>query len=152
MSDSMKATILENGIESQLAGMLNRANLVRGWLNRVAYPRLVKMQRMRWMTEGASEGESWEPLKEKTKLSKLKRFADYPGAGQKMLIATGKLIAGITGDNPADHYKLVTDTRIEMGTSVSYAKFVNEARNIVDISEETASELTEDLKQYLVSG
>ncbi len=69
-----------------------------------------------------------------------------------MLVATGRLVDGMTGDNTGDHYKLVTETTLEVGTTINYAKYVNERRNIVDLSEATIKTLTDGLADYIVRG
>ncbi len=142
-----------------MKGMLSRSKQVRGWLNRVAYPKIIQAQQMRWMTEGASEGEGWAPLKSETYAKyKLKKYRDYPGQGRKLLVATSRLVDAMTGGNniwtsgagkAGDHYKLVTDSSLETGTTIAYAKYVNEQRNIVDLSPETVNELTNELIKYL---
>lgn len=149
MADNVQVRISFDGIGNTLRGMLDRGNLVRGWLNRYAYPAIIAVQRQRWMSEGASEGAGWAPLNPTYARYKLRKFADFPGGGRKMLIATGKLVDGMTGDNMADHYKLVTTTKLEVGTLVSYAKYVNEKRNIVDLSEATIEKLSKSLNDYL---
>jgi len=149
MSDNIKLDISLDGITNKLNGMLSRANLVDGWLNRVAYPQIIQHQRQRWMTEGASEGEQWKPLNPKYRLRKLSQFRDYPGAGTKMLIATGKLVDSITGDNKTDHYKIVSGKCLEMGTKVSYAKYVDETRNFTRLSDQTIEDLKAQLRAYL---
>lgn len=150
MADNISLGISMDGIGDVLRGMIDRAGTVRGWLNRVAYPKIIAAQRQRWMTEGASEGDGWEPLTPKYARYKLKKFASYPGAGQKLLIATNRLVNGMTGDNRNDHYKLVTETRLEVGTTVPYGKYVNERRNIVDLGPDTVSELTDGLRDYIM--
>ena len=153
MADNVSLSISVDGIGDYLKGMLDRAGLVRGWLNRVAYPMIIKAQQMRWMTEGASEGDGWAPLKnESYRKYKLKKYRDYPGGGRKLLIATGRLYQGMDGENTADHYKLVTDTSLEVGTTVSYAKYVNETRNIVDLGPETVDALVSGLSDYIITG
>lgn len=152
MSDSISVSIKADNVSKVLSGMLSRAGLARGWLNRVAYPMVVEAQRMRWASEGASEGDSWKRISEPYATRKLKRFASYPGGGRKMLIATGHLVASVTGDETKDHYKLVEDTRLETGTLVGYGKYVNDERNFTKLGPTTVQALTDSLKQYLRGG
>lgn len=149
MADSVGLTISQNGIEKTLSGMLSRSGLVRGWLNRVGYPMVIQAQRMRWASEGATEGDSWKPLNPSYAIQKLKRFKDFPGGGTKMLIATGRLVDSVTGDNTAEHYKLVTDESLEVGTRVPYAKYVDEERDFHTLSVETEDNIRSSLKAYL---
>ena len=136
----------------RLGGMLKRAKLVKGWLNRFAYPTVIAKQRLRWQSEGASEGSGWAPLNPKYARRKLTMFRDAPGGGRKILIATGKLVDSVTGDNTESHYKLVTDNRLETGTIVKYAGWVNEKRDFVTLSADTVQELKDSLLDYLQSG
>lgn len=147
----MKLKFSVDGISEHFKEMASRARLTQGWLNRVAYPRLIKAQRMRWQTEGASEDEKWEPLNPEYRRSKLKRFADYPGGGRKLLIATGRLIDSMTGEN-SDHWKLVTPTLLEVGTIVPYAGYVDEARDITSLSDQTVEEIADGLAEYITEG
>lgn len=150
MADTIGLKISVDGISEYFKGLSSRAGLVRGWLNRVAYPTIIAAQRMRWVSEGASEGASWRPLNPSYAMRKLKRYASYPGSGRKVLIATGRLVGGMTGDNQADHYKLVTDTRLEVGTTIPYAEYVNEDRNISDLGPATVADLDQKLRDYLL--
>lgn len=149
MADSIKLTVSTDGISRQLNSMLSRSGLVRGWLNRVGYPLVIEAQRLRWASEGASEGESWEPLNPRYATRKLKKWKAAPGGGRKMLIASGKLVDSVTGDNTADHYKLVENTKMEVGSLVLYAKWVNEKRNFVRLGPNTIKTLSDKLNQYL---
>ena len=149
MADSIGVRISPDGAGNKLRGMLNRAGLVRGWLNRVAYPLIIEAQRIRWASEGASEGGSWPALNPAYAIYKLKKFAGYPGGGRKMLIATGRLVDSVTGDNTKEHYKLVEDKRLSVGTMVGYAKYVDEARPITKLSSATIQVLKRSLNQYL---
>ena len=151
-SPVVKLAISVNGIKNTVDGMLSRASLVSGWLNRVGYPMLIESQRMRWASEGASEGRSWAPLNPKYAIQKLKRYSSYPGGGRKLLIATGRLVAGVTGDQPADHYKLVEEKRISVGTTIPYAKYVDEARSITVLSPQTRNNIATRLGEYIRTG
>ena len=152
MSDQIRVKVSPDGAIAQLRAMLDRGKLARGWLNRVAYPMVIRIQRYRWETENISEGGQWAALNPDYAKRKLTKFADYPGAGRKMLIATGRLIEGMTGENPSDHYKVVTDTSLEVGTTVSYAKYVDEKRTITRLSSKTVQSLKESLRDYIMRG
>jgi len=148
----MSFKITDNGISRQLEKMASRAQLARGWLNRVAYPKIIEAQRLRWVSQNTSEGKAWEPINTLYAIRKLTRFRDYPGGGRHILIATSRLVKGMTGDNKSDHYKLVTETRIEVGTLVAYAKWVNEDRDITSLGDRTVKGLIRDLQRYLAKG
>lgn len=150
MADTIGLTISTDGIGNFLRGMTEKASLTRGWLNRVAYPTIINAQRMRWASENATEGSSWTALNQLYANRKLRKYASYPGAGRKMLIATGRLVAGVLGDNQNDHYKLVSDNRLEVGTTIPYAGYVNEARNFTDLGPATVADLDQRLRDYLL--
>lgn len=149
-------------ISEHLKKMADRAMLVDGWLNRVAYPSLLNVQRRRWQTEGQSEGVKWAPISSlEYKKRKLKKFADYPGAGRKLLIATARLGYSMTQDKylrseaarADDHYKIVSGSKLEMGTFVPYARYQEEqGRDITTLSEATKDGLSESLAEYIQSG
>lgn len=141
-----------NGIADHLNGMAERSKRLTGWLNRVAYPELLKVQRVRWQTEGSSEGDKWVALEPNYKRSKLKKFADYPGGGTKMLVATSRLVGSMTGDNKADHWKLVKGNQLTMGSIVPYAGYVDESRNITALSDDTVSRLARMARAYIMNG
>lgn len=149
MADSIAVRISTDGISKKLLSMLDKGQLASGWLNRVAYPMIIASHRVRWASEGASEGRSWPALNPAYASRKLKRYADYPGGGRKMLIATGKLVASMTGDETQNHYKLVIENRLEVGTTLGYAKYVDEKRPITILSSQTRANLSKSLNDYL---
>lgn len=140
------------GIQQYLNAMIDRARIGTGWLNRYAYPRLIQMQRDRWQSEGASEGNAWQAIKPSYKAYKLRKFADYPGSGSKLLIATGRLVNSMTGDTKADHWKMVKGNELTMGSLVPYAKYVDEVRDITTIGNDTMDDLADSYVQYIMTG
>lgn len=141
-----------SGISDHLKGMADRSRLVTGWLNRVAYPKLIAVQRMRWQTEGKSEGDQWATLNPNYREYKLKRFRDYPGGGRKMLVATTRLVTSMTGDVKTEHWKLVQGHKLEVGSKVPYGQYVDADRDTTSLSDETVSELIDGLLDYIVNG
>ena len=142
---------VEDGISKWAEKVLNRSSTagIRAWLNRVAYPKLLQVQLKRWQTEGSSEGETWAALNPDYARSKLKRFAGFPGGGRKMLIATGRLVQSMTGQS-GEGRKIVTENKLELVTTVPYAVYVDEKRDITGLSEETVDELVDELISYLM--
>jgi hypothetical protein len=141
-----------NGIADFFNDMADRSKLMAGWLNRVAYPELIKVQRVRWQTEGSSEGEKWDALNPSYRTLKLKKFADYPGGGRKMLVATSRLVTSMTGENKEEHWKLVKGNELQMGSIVPYAGFVDDSRDITTLSDETVERLADMAADYIVNG
>jgi hypothetical protein len=142
--------------------MLSRARLVDGWLNRVAYREILKVQKRRWETEGSSEGVPWAPVTSLAyKTYKLKKFRDYPGAGRKSLIATGRLAYSMTQDKAlandqvraSDHGKLVAGNRLVVESFVPYGKYQEEqGRDLTTLSDDTIKRLAEGLRDYIMKG
>jgi len=143
---------IENGILDYLNELMDRASSgkVKGYLNRVVYKQIIEAQQKRWMTEGASEGKQWIPLNPEYRQRKLKKFASYQGGGRKMLIATNRLVDSMTGKSNQDHFKLVTERRIEVGSLVEYARYVDEKRDITTFGDKTINEILKGLNDYLV--
>lgn len=158
MSDSIKLKISVNGIGEYFQQMAQRASVVDGWLNRVAYPEILKAQKQRWMTKGASEGNTWDEITPSYAKRKLRRFADYPGSGRRLLIATGRLAYSMTLDNSlrgpksteSDHGKIVGNNRLEIESFVPYGKYVNEDREFTTLGKETTKRLADMLHDYVV--
>lgn len=151
MADSIGLTLSPNGIQKRLNKMLDQG-LIAGWLNRVAYPMIIEAQRQRWASQNATEGGSWRPLNPSYAIRKLKKFADYPGGGRHMLVATSRLVNSVTGDEKTEHYKVVTNNRLEVGTIVPYAKYVDEDRNFTTLGDQTIQALKASLAAYVSGG
>lgn len=69
-----------------------------------------------------------------------------------MLVATSRLVMSMTGQSQTEHWKIVKDAKLEVGTLVPYAKYVDESRNITELSDETIDELVDGLTDYLIEG
>jgi len=146
----MKLSVLtvKEGVTRQLEGYLKRANAIEGYFNRVVVEQYRNIQRQRWMTENASEGQMWEPLSPKYAKAKKSRFASYEGAGTKMLIATGKLKKSVIG--PGEGFRKVTTPRsLTISTSVEYATHVNEDRSFTTYSEKSLNEIRRGVARFL---
>lgn len=160
-----------NGIEEKLNALASRSQNAKGYLNRVVYKQYQKAQKERWETEGESEGPKWKPLSTRPfiawwekdmnayyaaqeggyALYKKYKFASYPGRGQKMLVATNKLVKSVIG--PGDgHRKVVTKNKLLVATTVPYAKYVDEARSFTTWSKKTMNEIKSGLVGYLTGG
>lgn len=172
MSDTVTVSlrVAENDIVKK---MLARSKDLSGFLNRVAYPMLIEMQRNRWVTE--NDG-AWRKLNATYQRYKLKRFAAFPGAGTKMMVATSQLYQAVTGDDTKFHRKLVQDNTLTIAVqeessgskgrsrgkkkrhegfsgaevpAFTYAKYANEQRKFTDIKDTTLDEIKVQLKAYL---
>lgn len=156
---NVKLKLSADGIGDFFRGMLDRARQIDGWLNRVAYPELLRYQAQRWKTQNANAGGTWKPVSEKYAKWKSKKYGAFPGGGRKTLIARGKLAYSMTLQSSLaaseaatkdDHYKLVAGNKLEMGSFVRYAKFVEaQGRDITSLSNEFTKDLAKRLGEYL---
>lgn len=69
-----------------------------------------------------------------------------------MLVATSRLVGSMTGENKADHWKLVKGTELRMGTNVPYAGYVDDSRDITTLGEATLKRLADSARDYIVNG
>jgi hypothetical protein len=147
----MRPITVEDGISDWAKRVLNRSqgSGIRAWLNRYAYPEILNVQLQRWQTEGASEGVQWESLNPDYARSKLKRFANYPGGGRKMLIATGRLYESMTGRS-TESRKLVEENRITLASTVPYGGYVDDKRDITTLRDDTVERFADELLKYLM--
>jgi hypothetical protein len=152
----VSAKVVKSGVTEALEKMVKRANLTEGYLNRVVYRQYQNAQRNRWrnINEGEDFGgeKPWAELNPIYENLKYRKFLDNPfGHGEKMLIATGRLFFGVVGPGE-DHQKIVTNKRIEISTTVPYAKYVDEARTFTEFSPIFWSKIYKGLRDYLAQG
>lgn len=143
---------IANGIEKQLEGMVNRVNLLPGYLSRVVYKQYQNAQRERWQTENTTayvDGGQWAPLDPAYRAYKEKKFKDYPGGGRKILIRTKRLMDSVVG--PAQEQGVLVDERsIRILTMVPYANFVDEVRTFSNFSALFYRDVYKGIGQYLL--
>ena len=150
----MKASIKsqENKILGKLNEMLSQTRQVRAFLERVVYPTYLKAQMKRWMTVGRSDGfgtlEPWKPLSAKYAAWKKRRWADAPGGGTKVLIASGRLYKAVMNQGPG-HRKIISDRSLIVGVDIPYAKYVNESRPFFIFSDEMMDGLKDKYKKFI---
>ncbi len=147
-----KLEVTHDGISEKLKTMLTRANGVSTFLQRVILPEYYKAQEERWETENASEGETWTAIKPGYAAYKKRKFASFPGGGEKLLIATGKLAFAATGRTPSDGYKLITNDSFVVGINdeaIPYGKYVAETRPIMKFSDDTVNSWKDQIARYI---
>lgn len=127
---------------------MDRANSIESYLNRVVVDQYQIVQRKRWMTENASEGQRWEALNPIYAASKLTRFKSYEGGGTKMLIATGKLFKSVIGPG-AGFRKVTTPRSLTISTTNEYAEYVDEVRPFTRYSRETIKKINQGVFDYI---
>jgi hypothetical protein len=139
-----------SGIEDQIKGMLDRSKSMAAYLDRIVYRQYQNAQRQRWITENASEGQRWIPLSANYRWWKEYAFADFPGHGTKMLIATGRLFAAVVGPGGGEHRKTTTDHSLDVGWTTPYAAYVDELRPFADFGPKTMDEIYLGLGEFLM--
>lgn len=138
----------EDAIGERLKQMTDRSNSIQSFLKRVTLKQYKDAQRDRWMTEGKSEDKPWDQLNSKYAEYKRRKFADYPGAGQKMMIRTNALYEG-TVDRPN---VIATNKALKISVNTEnapYADYANEARPFMKFSQSTIDEMKHKILEYL---
>jgi hypothetical protein len=151
-------------ITQQIEGldkMVRAGDFFAAWANRNLQKLYANAVRTRWISEGASETGKWSAIRSTSyKAWKQKRFADYPGGGEKLLIASSRLLAGMLppeerGDAIAhgeEFRKMIFGKRVTFSTSVPYAEEVDAERDISKWSDKTIKLFTSDYVKYLAAG
>lgn len=169
----------QDNISKRLNEMVKKSNDTRGFLNRVIYPMYQKAQIQRWMTENSSEGGRWKALDPKYAAWKKRAYSGGtrykfiggrgegrpwqaigtwpvgPGRGEKILIASGRLVGSSIGPNDQytvgvdDHRKIVTAKTLKVFTVVDYAKTVAEDRPFMKFSQKTIREMRKAYAKYV---
>ena len=149
---------------SKLENMKTRAGSgLRSYLNSVVYTQIQNAQMQRWVSEGTSEGTQWDRLNPIYANRKLKKYHDYPGAGEKLLIATATLVSSVIGPikessafgltGSSDHHrKIIDNNSIFVGTDLNYAGFVNEKRSFTTLSNQTKKNIFDGISAFLRKG
>lgn len=159
----MANTNIRLKIKDRLEGlerMTQTAMFFEGWANR-RLPRLyANAQRDRWMTEGASEGSKWRKLSTGYAVYKKKRFANYPGAGNAILIATSRLLASVLppeerkNERPfgEEFRKIIQNKKVIFKTVNPYAGDVDTVRPFSIWTNRTLQNFIKDYKKYVIDG
>lgn len=144
----MKLETLSRGITNYLKGLRQRERALQGFLNRNVLEMYRNLQRRRWMTENASEGNAWAALNPGYAARKKKVYAGYPGKGTKKLIATNTLFLSVIG--PGKGFRKVTTPRsLIIATTVEYAPYVNEIRPFTEWSKRSQKEITGAVAKFI---
>jgi len=149
-----------DSIQARNQAMLDRANTMQSFLNRVIFKMYQDAQRLRWASEGGSEGYPWEQLNSKYETWKKKKYQKYDGSGSKLMVATNALHQSAI-ENAA---KIATNENItitvnsdvqnpETKKSVSnYAKYAAHARPIMKFSQDTIDTFRDAIQTYIATG
>jgi hypothetical protein len=147
-------TKTKDGISLSIKAIATRGKAISSYLNRYAYPKYQQAQIVRWQTENASEGDTWASLTPAYLKQKKKKFAAYPGAGNATMVATGRLAAAAQGRGPGS-LKLVTNEGMTVGVDLGalpYAQYPGVMRPFMEFSDQTISNITDGIAQYIIMG
>lgn len=141
---------VSDGVTIKLDTMIKRAESFEQFFKRNLRNRYLTAQQRRFETENNSEFSSggWGPISEWYRIKKLTRFADYPGSGTKLLIATNRLMKSMLALS-GDYRELVRSTRMVISTVVGYAPHVSEKRSLTSFNQYFYDLIRQDLKEYL---
>jgi len=124
-------SVIENKVKSRLEKMTQKVRSPKAFIQMTLYPKYLEHQMLRWASENYGQ---WKPLNPDYERMKKKKFASFPGAGNKMMIARGRLYKAVLGQNNF-HAKIITDSSLSVGVNftgkgepMEYAKFANELR------------------------
>lgn len=147
-----KIRVKKDGVTKRLDAKLRQFDKLSGFLNRNVYQYYRVFQAKRWDTENISEGNRWPRLKPSYAAMKKIRFASFPYGGERMGIATGKLIKGVIGPG-RDHRKIVkktgTVTSLIVSTAVPYAQYFDAKRPIAQVGEKTVKAIKGMIRNYI---
>lgn len=137
--------------------LLSRAAGLQAVLNGPIFKIYQKGQISRWQSENASETGQWPTLNAKYQTYKRKKFAGYPGGGTKMMIATGNLYAGATGQDTGKFTKIATNRKLSVNINdgaLPYAKRVAVTRPFMTFNPDgdTIQQMKAIIAQYIKSG
>lgn len=148
----MKASLVKTSdtISNKLNKMVKDTKDQRAFIQLQLYPRYLEYQRLRWMSENWG---NWKALNPKYAERKKKLYADRKGQGMRMLIATGRLIDAVLGENNL-HRKLITKNSLIVGVGdtgsggkLEYAPRVNLLRPFMDFSSARDKKFKKDVKE-----
>jgi len=146
---------LQDGIGQRLAGLVSRGRSASAYFNRTLLQEFKDKQNERWQTENASQTGKWAPLSPLYARQKKKRFAGFPGGGNALMVATGRLAQGAQGINSGYYYKTVTDRSFIFGVNLGalpYAKYPGVRRPFMSFSEDTISAWRRGVGDYIMKG
>jgi len=152
----------KNAVEEFHKGLVAKAGNAQAMFARDIYKIYVASQKRRWETENSSEGDRWAELSPATKISKRKRWAGAPGAGNVMMVQSSFLVKNVTGEDLTAHRRLITPKVFEVsldpgvqvaaykGRPFSYAKFTNKIRPYMRFGKVTIDKMRKALKKYFM--
>jgi hypothetical protein len=150
---TLNVSKVKDGITLNLEAIVTRGRSPGSYAQRVILPLFKQAQLDRWESENSSQGEQWVPLNPHYAKRKRLKFASYPGAGSKLMIATDTLRQAATGGT--GFLKLITDDYIILGVdtgAVPYAAYPAATRPIMKFSDEQEQEWVDGVARYIMTG
>lgn len=143
--------ITRNDVEMIYSKLLDLSRIPLAASARDLIPMYINAQVKRWESENSTETGQWIPLDAQYARYKTTRFASYPEAGERMLVATGDLLKAVTlqgGDRNQGVY-LPEPGRFHVQIISDYASYVDEKRSFSDFGDETIQAMANKVMEYL---
>ncbi len=150
---SKEAFSFQDNITKSLKGMVDRANAMSSYLNKNLFKQYQKAQIARFESENETETGQWQPLNTKYLAQKKKKASknSWPGAGNAIMIASGKLKDAATARSQ-DYLKLVTNTSFTVSINtgaIPYAIYPGVMRPFMEFSQETEDEFSKGITDFI---
>lgn len=141
--------LIRNGLKAWQDQMLSKDREKQAFLNSVVLPYVLERQKERFGSENTSEGSRWQSIEASYAQRKRKRYANFPGGGEKILVATGRLAFAAGGEprESGDFEKITSGSGILIRIGVPYAPYQNPVRPFTTFSDVTHS----TIKQMIIS-
>lgn len=125
---------------------------IQGWFMRNLLPMYKNAQIQRWMTQNASEGETWKPISsswiKRKQALKIKDEERYPG-GQAVMIFTKTLFKAVTTIDRKFSRVLATSKTFTVATTLPYAKYANAQRPFVGFGKSTDDKFKNEMTKFI---
>lgn len=150
----------EEKVDRIFRKMLTQNSTFIAWANREWVQELYAIAQIkRWETKGASEGKTWKPLNPRYVKWKKRFYEGSPGGGRKMMIASGRLLAGVlppqtrpfSDPESRENFRKIVKTRsIVLATTVPYAKDASIERPFSKFSSATTKKWSKSFALFYV--
>ncbi len=177
MAQSVQFDSTKSRIIARLQSYKEKARDARALLNGPILQVYKNAQYQRFQTENSSETGQWKPLSTKPikpwwiknsedragevaawesggyEAAKRFIYKDFPGGGSKMMIGTGRLFKGLTGDVASGFKKVVTSKSLVISLDdgiVPYAKYAALERPFMSFGNSTIEKIQEIIRKYMV--
>lgn len=145
--------VTKDGITAEIRAMIQRGRSPSSYMQRITYPKYINAQIQRWQSENTTQGPKWEALSPAYAKRKKRKFATYPGAGNVLMVATGRLADASQGRKNA--LKMITDRQMRVGVDVGalpYAVYPGLIRPFMEFSDATIQKWVDGIARYVMTG